>query len=147
MDPTGLSERSVSSSEDLVRLVLMAREYPRIREATTTYSRSVRLSSGRVLEFLNSNLLVGNKTWEIELSKTGYIEEAGKCLVMVAKIAARKVVIVLLDAWGKYTRLGCQQDSQVDGGDSPFPGGRSRGPLEPLRTHSPPHTIELTAAM
>ena len=63
-------------------------------------------TGGRVLDFLNSNLLVHNKAWDIELSKTGYIEEAGKCLVMEANIAARKVVIVLLDSWGKYTRLG-----------------------------------------
>ena len=98
--------RNVSSAADLVRLVLTARGYPKIHEATTTYSHSVKLSSGRVLDFLNSNLLVGNKSWDIELSKTGYIEEAGKCLVMEATIAARKVVIVLLDSWGKYTRLG-----------------------------------------
>ena len=59
-----------------------------------------------MLEFHNSNLLVGRKTWDIALSKTGYIEEAGRCLVMEARIAARKVIIVLLDSWGKYTRLG-----------------------------------------
>lgn len=105
-DPTGLSDRNVSNAQDLVRMVLTARGYPKIHEATTTFSHSVKLSNGRVLEFLNSNLLVGNKTWDIELSKTGYIEEAGKCLVMEATIAARKVVIVLLDSWGKYTRLG-----------------------------------------
>jgi len=105
-DPTGLSERNVSSAEDLSRLVLAAGGYPRIREATTTSTYSVRLSSGRVLEFLNSNLLVGRKTWDIGLSKTGYINEAGKCLVMETKIAARRVIIVLLNSWGKYTRLG-----------------------------------------
>ena len=105
-DPTGLSNKNVSSAGDLARLVLAAREYPTIHQATTTSSRSVRLHNGRVLEFLNSNLLVGRQTWDIELSKTGYISEAGKCLVMEARIAARKVVIVLLDSWGKYTRLG-----------------------------------------
>jgi len=105
-DPTGLSDKNVSSAMDLARLVLAARVYPRIREATTTASLSVRLSSGQVLEFHNSNRLVGTKTWDISLSKTGYINEAGRCLVMEAKIATRKVVIVLLDSWGKYTRLG-----------------------------------------
>jgi serine-type D-Ala-D-Ala endopeptidase (penicillin-binding protein 7) len=106
MEPTGLSDGNVSNAEDLARLVQAARGYPKIREATTTDSWSLRLSSGRVLEFLNTNLLVGRKTWDIGLSKTGYINEAGRCLVMEATIAARKVIIVLLDSWGKYTRLG-----------------------------------------
>jgi D-alanyl-D-alanine endopeptidase (penicillin-binding protein 7) len=105
-DPTGLSDKNVSSAADLARLVLAARDYPRIREATTTASCLVRLSGGRVIEFHNTNRLVSNKTWDIALSKTGYIEEAGRCLVMEAKIAARQVVIVLLDSWGKYTRMG-----------------------------------------
>lgn len=105
-DPTGLSGKNVSTARDLALLVLAARGYPRIREATTTPSLPVRLSSGRVLQFHNSNRLVGRATWDISLSKTGYINEAGRCLVMEAKIAARDVVIVLLDSWGKYTRLG-----------------------------------------
>jgi D-alanyl-D-alanine endopeptidase (penicillin-binding protein 7) len=105
-DPTGLSDRNVSTAADLARLVLAAREYPRIREDTTTASLSVRLAGGRVLQFHNSNRLVGRRTWDISLSKTGYINEAGRCLVMETKIAARTVVIVLLDSWGKYTRLG-----------------------------------------
>ena len=105
-DPTGLSSRNVSSAEDLVRLVLTASEYPMIREASTSSFHPVRLSNGQVLEFHNSNRLVGNKTWDIELSKTGYIEEAGRCLVMKSNIAARQVVIILLNSWGKYTRLG-----------------------------------------
>jgi D-alanyl-D-alanine endopeptidase (penicillin-binding protein 7) len=105
-DPTGLSDENVSNAEDLARLVLTAGGYPRIREATTSSSLSVKPSGRRSIEFHNTNRLVGSKTWDIQLSKTGYINEAGRCLVMQARIAARQVVIVLLDSWGKYTRLG-----------------------------------------
>jgi len=105
-DPTGLSSGNVSSAEDLTRMVRAASQYPEIREATTTPRHQVTLSDGRVLEYHNSNGLVSNKTWSIGLSKTGYINAAGRCLVMQAEIAARQVVIVLLDSWGKYTRLG-----------------------------------------
>ena len=105
-DPAGLSGENVSSAVDLARLVLAAGGYPLIRESTTSTFHPVTLTSGRLLEFHNSNRLVSNKTWNIGLSKTGYINEAGRCLVMQAEIAARQVVIVLLDSWGKYTRLG-----------------------------------------
>jgi serine-type D-Ala-D-Ala endopeptidase (penicillin-binding protein 7) len=105
-DPAGLSGENVSSAENLSRMVLAAREYPVIREATTASSHSVTLSTGQVLAFHNSDGLVNNKTWNIGLSKTGYINEAGRCLVLQAEIAARQIVIVLLDSWGKYTRLG-----------------------------------------
>jgi serine-type D-Ala-D-Ala endopeptidase (penicillin-binding protein 7) len=105
-DPTGLSSGNVSTAEDLSRMVLAAAGYPDIREATTTARHEVTLSDGRVLEYHNSNGLVSNRTWSIGLSKTGYINAAGRCLVMQAEIAARHVVIVLLDSWGKYTRLG-----------------------------------------
>jgi D-alanyl-D-alanine endopeptidase (penicillin-binding protein 7) len=80
-------------------------EYPVIRRFTTS-SHTVTLSDGRVLEYNNSNGLVKNRSWTIGLSKTGYLDEAGRCLVMQAQIAARPVIIVLLDSWGKYTRLG-----------------------------------------
>src|SRR3989441_3533606 len=105
-DPAGLSGENVSSAEDLSLMVLAATRYPTIREATTSSFHSVTLSNGRVLEFRNSDGLVNNKTWNIGLSKTGYINEAGRCLVLQAEIAARQIVIVLLDSWGKYTRLG-----------------------------------------
>jgi len=105
-DAAGLSGENVSSAEDLSRMVLAATGYPAIREATTSSFHSVTLSNGRVLEFHNSDGLVKNKTWNIGLSKTGYINEAGRCLVLQAEIAARQIVIVLLDSWGKYTRLG-----------------------------------------
>src|SRR5206468_639132 len=102
----GLSSENVSSAPDLTLMVQAASRYPEIRDATTTSFHRVTLANGRVLEFHNSNGLVSNKSWNIGLSKTGYINEAGRCLVMQAEIAARQVVIVLLDSWGKYTRQG-----------------------------------------
>ena len=105
-DPAGLSGENVSCAVDLSLMVLAATRYPTIREATTSSFHSVTLSNGRILEFRNSDGLVNNKTWNIGLSKTGYINEAGRCLVLQAEIAARQTVIVLLDSWGKYTRLG-----------------------------------------
>ena len=106
VDPTGLSSDNVSTAEDLVKMVKGAYDYALIRESTTTQAHEVATAAGRSLQFRNSNGLVQNPTWEIGLSKTGYIVEAGRCLVMQAKIAARPVVIVLLDSWGKHTRIG-----------------------------------------
>ncbi len=106
VDPTGLSSDNVSTAEDLVKMVKGAYDYPLIRESTTTTAHEVATATGRSLQFRNSNGLVQNPTWEIGLSKTGYIVEAGRCLVMQAKIAARPVVIVLLDSWGKHSRIG-----------------------------------------
>ena len=108
VDSTGLSSENVSTAEDLVKMVKGAYEYPLIREFTTTSAHEVETAAGRSLQFRNSNGLVRNvnSTWDIGLSKTGYIAEAGRCLVMQAKIAARPVIIVLLDSWGKQTRIG-----------------------------------------
>ena len=106
VDATGLSHENVSTAEDLVKMVKGAYEYPLIREFTTTPAHEVETVAGRSLQFRNSNGLVKNSTWEIGLSKTGYISEAGRCLVMQARIAARPVIIVLLDSWGKNTRIG-----------------------------------------
>jgi D-alanyl-D-alanine endopeptidase (penicillin-binding protein 7) len=108
VDSTGLSSENVSTAEDLVKMVKGAYEYPLIREFTTTSSHEVETAAGRSLQFRNSNGLVrnANSSWEIGLSKTGYISEAGRCLVMQAKIAARPVIIILLDSWGKQTRIG-----------------------------------------
>jgi len=106
VDSTGLSSENVSTAGDLVKMVKGAYQYPLIREFTTTPAHEVETVAGRSLQFRNSNGLVKNSTWEIGLSKTGYISEAGRCLVMQARIAARPVVIVLLDSWGKNTRIG-----------------------------------------
>ena len=106
VDSTGLSHENVSTAEDLVKMVKGAYEYPLIREFTTTPAHEVETAAGHSMQFRNSNGLVKNSAWEIGLSKTGYISEAGRCLVMQARIAARPVVIVLLDSWGKNTRTG-----------------------------------------
>jgi D-alanyl-D-alanine endopeptidase (penicillin-binding protein 7) len=106
-DPTGLSARNVSTARDLARLVGAAAEYPLIRDFSTTPSHYVEVqSTGQLLGFNNTNRLVASTSWDILLSKTGYIREAGKCLVMLATIASKPFVIVLLDSAGKYTRLG-----------------------------------------
>ena len=106
-DPTGLSPDNVSSANDLAKMVTAAAGYPLIAEYSTTPSAFVEVDpAGRMLGFNNSNRLVVNSGWEIKLQKTGYIREAGRCLVMLATIASKPVVIVLLDSIGKYTRLG-----------------------------------------
>ena len=109
-DPTGLSARNVSTANDLATLVAAAAEYPEIREFSTTPSYYVEVQpTGQLLGFNNTNRLVSNSNWNIHLSKTGYIREAGKCLVMLATIASKPFVIVLLDSAGKYTRQGDAQ--------------------------------------
>jgi len=106
-DPTGLSPRNVSTANDLARLVRAAADYPLIREYSTTPAHYVEVQpTGQTLGFNNSNALVKNGAWDIHLQKTGYIREAGRCVVMLATIASRPVVIVLLDSIGKLTRLG-----------------------------------------
>ena len=106
-DPTGLSAENVSTANDLAHLVQAAAQYPRIREFSTTPAHFVEVQpSGRLMGFNNSNALVKKSSWDIQLQKTGYIREAGRCLVMLATIASRPFVIVLLDSYGKYTRLG-----------------------------------------
>ena len=104
-DPTGLNSNNVSTAHDLARMVAAAHRYPLIREFSTTSGARAEVK-GRELEFHNTNQLVSSPTWEIGLSKTGYIQEAGKCLVMQARVAEKPVVIVLLDSAGKQTRIG-----------------------------------------
>jgi len=106
LDGTGLSSGNVSTAEDLARMVRAAYDYPEIREFTTEASYTVRLANGQRLQYGNSNQLVQSSQWEIGLSKTGYISEAGRCLVMQAVISATPVIIVLLDSWGRLTRIG-----------------------------------------
>lgn len=106
VDGTGLSRDNVSTAQDLARLVAAAYQHPVIRRDTTDSTYTVELGNGQRLQYSNSNRLVNNAGWEIGLSKTGYISEAGRCLVLQAKIAATPVIIVLLDSWGKLTRIG-----------------------------------------
>jgi D-alanyl-D-alanine endopeptidase (penicillin-binding protein 7) len=106
VDSSGLSPSNVSSPADLGKLVAAATAYPIITEYTTTGAVNVTLpDSKRKLNFVNTNALVRNSDWKIGLSKTGYINEAGKCLVMHAMIANQPIVIVLLDSWGRLTRI------------------------------------------
>jgi D-alanyl-D-alanine endopeptidase (penicillin-binding protein 7) len=104
-DPTGLTAANVSSARDLTKLVAAAHQYPLIRQFSTTPEYEVTIA-GRPRAFHNTNSLVRSGTWDIGLSKTGYINEAGKCLVMQAWLNNKPVIIVLLDSWGKLTRVG-----------------------------------------
>ncbi len=106
VDGTGLSSDNVSTAQDLTKMVAAAYHYPLIREFTTDSGTTVQLANGRSMNYNNSNRLVKSHDWQIGLSKTGYISEAGRCLVMQAKIAGKPVIIVLLDSWGKLTRIG-----------------------------------------
>lgn len=104
-DGTGLSSANVASPKDLVTLVKTSNTYPLIRRFSTTGGHAVAIKDS-VQQFNNTNALVKNPDWEIGVSKTGFINEAGKCLVMQAKIKSTPVVMVLMDSWGKYTRVG-----------------------------------------
>jgi D-alanyl-D-alanine endopeptidase (penicillin-binding protein 7) len=102
-DPTGLSRMNVSTSRDLAAMVRSAYDYPLIREYSTAIELTVN-SASRLLRFKTTNGLVSQPDWEIGLQKTGYISEAGKCLVMQAKLENRSVIMVLLDAAGSAAR-------------------------------------------
>jgi serine-type D-Ala-D-Ala endopeptidase (penicillin-binding protein 7) len=104
-DPTGLTSNNVSTANDLAKMVVAAHRYPLIREFTTTSEATVDIG-GRPMAYHNTNPLVKSSAWDVGLSKTGYINEAGKCLVMQARVADKPVVIVLLDSVGKQTRVG-----------------------------------------
>ena len=107
VDSSGLSPGNVSSPQDLGKLVTAASQYPLIKEYSTTRAVNVTLpDSKKKMTFVNTNGLVRGSDWNIGLSKTGYISEAGKCLVMQAMIANQPIVIVLLDSWGRLTRIG-----------------------------------------
>ena len=107
VDSSGLAPGNVSSPADLGKMVAAASKYEIISEYSTTGEVNVQLpDSKRKLSFVNTNALVRASDWKIGLSKTGYISEAGKCLVMQAIIANQPVVIVLLDSWGRLTRIG-----------------------------------------
>jgi serine-type D-Ala-D-Ala endopeptidase (penicillin-binding protein 7) len=105
VEPTGLSPANVSTASDLAKLVRAAHDYPLIREYSTK-TRATVTASGRPLSYGNTNNLVRSKYWDIELSKTGYISEAGRCLVMHVRLAEKDLIVVLLDSWGKHSRIG-----------------------------------------
>ena len=104
VEPTGLSSDNVASPEDLSKLVMAASQNPIIREYSTDPGYEVRIGR-RMVGFHNTDSLVSNPTWDIIVQKTGYIEEAGRCLVMQTVIEGRTIVIVLLNSFGKQTRV------------------------------------------
>ena len=105
VEPTGLSSKNQSSARDLATLVSFAYGDPTLRELSTSTGHQVEVGS-RTLQYNNTNRLVKNPAWDIGLQKTGYISEAGQCLVMQAKVAGRKLIMVFLDSAGKLSRLG-----------------------------------------
>lgn len=105
VEPTGLSSENVSSPRDLVRLLRAASQRPLIHRYTTDTEYEVETRRGRTQTFRNTNALVRDSDWDIKVSKTGFINEAGECLVMLARINGRDLAIVLLDAQGKYSRI------------------------------------------
>lgn len=104
VEPTGLSSKNQSSARDLATLVNVAHGDPTLRELSTSPSYQVEVGN-RTLQFNNTNRLVKNPSWDIGLQKTGYISEAGQCLVMQAKVAGRKLIMVFLDSAGKLSRI------------------------------------------
>jgi serine-type D-Ala-D-Ala endopeptidase (penicillin-binding protein 7) len=105
VEPTGLSSNNQSSARDLTLLVKAASGHSIIRELSTSLEAQVAVGK-RQVQFRNTNGLVRNPSWEIGLQKTGYISEAGRCVVMQAQLAGRKLIMVLLDSAGKYSRIG-----------------------------------------
>jgi D-alanyl-D-alanine endopeptidase (penicillin-binding protein 7) len=105
-DPTGLDKRNISTAKDLLKLVRAAYQYSVIRELTTTPSESIKIGNKRnSIGFNNTNPLVRKGLWDIGLSKTGFIREAGRCLVLQTVIDGEPIIIVLLNSYGKLTRF------------------------------------------
>jgi D-alanyl-D-alanine endopeptidase (penicillin-binding protein 7) len=105
VEPTGLSSNNQSSAQDLALLVGYASNNSQLRQLSTAPDHQIAIGE-KTLNFVNTNRLIRNPEWEIGLQKTGYISEAGQCLVMQAKIAGRKLIMVFLDSAGKLSRLG-----------------------------------------
>ena len=105
VEPTGLSSQNQSSASDLAVLAAKAYDEPMLRELSTSHGREVAVGR-RTLQFNNTNGLVKSPQWDIGLQKTGYISEAGRCLVMQAQVAGRNLIMVFLDSTGKLSRIG-----------------------------------------
>lgn len=106
VEPTGLSVENVSTPRDLVKLLQATSKQPLIERYTTDDSYQIATGRGRQLVYNNTNRLVRNDKWDIKVSKTGFINEAGECLVMLARIDNRDLAIVLLNSSGRYSRIG-----------------------------------------
>lgn len=133
VEPTGLSDENVASAEDLSKLVMAAAKVPVIREYSTDTKYQVRVGR-RVLTYRSTDSLTSKADWDIVVQKTGYIASAGRCLVMQTIIDARTVVIVLLNSYGKRSRVAdarrirrwMESSERVHGGREPA------SPAEPV---------------
>jgi serine-type D-Ala-D-Ala endopeptidase (penicillin-binding protein 7) len=105
VEPTGLSSRNQSSAKDLATLTIYAANDKSLRELSTSPMQEIDLGD-KTINYVNTNRLVNNPEWEIGLQKTGFISEAGQCLIMQAKISGRRLIMVFLDSAGKLSRLG-----------------------------------------
>ena len=106
VEPTGLSPRNVSTARDLSKLLIAAHKYPLLTELSTTKEKTVSFRKPNYsLGFRNTDHLVRKPDWDIQLTKTGFTNEAGHCLVLVTRMSNRPVALVILDAYGKYTHF------------------------------------------
>ncbi len=106
LEPTGLSTQNVSTAQDLAKLLMAARKYPMLSELSTTREKTVAFRKPNyTLGFRNTDHLVNKNNWDIKLTKTGFTNEAGHCLVLLTKMDNRPVAMVILDAYGKYTHF------------------------------------------
>lgn len=142
VEPTGLSSDNQSSAADLTRLVRAASAHPVIADLSTSLEASVPVGS-RQVQFRNTNGLVRNPEWEIGLQKTGYIAAAGRCLVMQTQLAGRKLIMVLLDSAGKYSRMGDAERIRKWLASAPFVPAAVAAPL-PARPVLAPAPVEKT---
>ncbi len=107
VDASGLSEKNQSTAADLVKMVTAASQYPEIRQFTTTRQFTATFDNPRYhLSFGNTNRLIHRQSWDVLVSKTGYLDEAGRCLVMITEIDGKEIAMVLLDSFGKLTPIG-----------------------------------------
>jgi serine-type D-Ala-D-Ala endopeptidase (penicillin-binding protein 7) len=153
-DPTGLSNRNQSTAHDLALLVAEAARNPVIRDFSTTPTHLASLN-GRTLQYRNSNRLVRSETsgWDIELQKTGYIVESGRCLTMLAKVGGHNLIMVLLDSGSNATRLSDAQHlrkwvvAQNGWEDAPVVAkAPTPAPRETVAAKEPPAKAEKVAA-
>jgi D-alanyl-D-alanine endopeptidase (penicillin-binding protein 7) len=106
VEPTGLSIHNVSTARDLSKLLIAARRYPMLSDLSTTREKTVAFKKPNyTLGFHNTDHLLNKSNWDIKLTKTGFTNEAGHCLVLVTSMAGRPVAMVILDAYGKYTHF------------------------------------------
>ena len=138
-EPTGLNSGNVSSPRDLIRLVEEAYLHPEIRRYSTAKQLSIKVR-GRTLQFRNSNVLVRAERWDLGLSKTGFIRDAGRCLVMQAEVESRPVIIVMLDAQGKRHRVRDAETIRkvlIQKADAPAANDRSKSQTEQSLARNP----------